>query len=115
MRVILEKGDKPEVKELVRQLQKLVPGIVIIEEDTQQDGKATLIRTDEQAELSAVTVMCVLMSRLMNAVEEGHEDEDFENLPMCIAIANILRNHPHFQLLNERFFKRKLGNDGKKS
>ena len=33
MRVILEKGDKPEVKELVRQLQKLVPGIVIIEDE----------------------------------------------------------------------------------
>lgn len=80
----------------------------------EQNGKATLIRTDEQAELSAVTVMCVLMTRLMNAVEEGHEDEDFDNLPMCVAIANILRNHPHFQLLNERFFKRKLGNDGKK-
>ena len=38
MRVILEKGDKPEVKELVRQLQKLVPGIVIIEDETQQEG-----------------------------------------------------------------------------
>ncbi len=37
MRVILEKGDKPEVKELVRQLQKLVPGIVIIEDETQQE------------------------------------------------------------------------------
>ena len=37
MRVIFEKGDKPEVKELVRQLQKLVPGIVIIEDETQQE------------------------------------------------------------------------------
>ena len=37
MRVILEKGDKPEVKELVRQLQKLVPSIVIIEDETQQE------------------------------------------------------------------------------
>ena len=37
MRVILEKGDKPEVKELVRQLQKLVPGMVIIEDESQQE------------------------------------------------------------------------------
>ena len=79
-----------------------------------QDGKATIIRTDEQAELSAVTVMCVLITRLMNAVEQGHEEEYFGNLPMCVAIANILRNHPHFQLLMERFLKRRLGNDGKK-
>ena len=36
MRVIFEKGDKPEVKELVRQLQKLVPSMVIVEDETQQ-------------------------------------------------------------------------------
>ena len=92
----------------------LFKSLIVELKTIEYDGKATLIRTDEQAELSAVTVMCVLMTRLMNAVEEGHEEEDFENLPMCVAIANILRNHPHFQLLNERFFKRKLGNDGKK-
>lgn len=92
----------------------LFKNLIVEMKTIEQDGKATLIRTDEQAELSAVTVMCVLMTRLINAVEEGHEDEDFKNLPMCVAIANILRNHPHFQLLKERFFKRKLGNDGKK-
>ena len=92
----------------------LFKSLIVELKTIEYDGKATLIRTDEQAELSAVTVMCVLMTRLMNAVEEGHEEEDFENRPMCVAIANILRNHPHFQLLNERFFKRKLGNDGKK-
>ena len=36
MRVILEKGDKPEVKELVRQLQKLVPGIVVIVDEVKE-------------------------------------------------------------------------------
>lgn len=92
----------------------LFKNLIVEMKTIEQDGKATLIRTDEQAELSAVTVMYVLMTRLINAVEEGHEDEDFKNLPMCVAIANILRNHPHFQLLKERFFKRKLGNDGKK-
>lgn len=92
----------------------LFKNLIVELKTIEQDGKTTLIRTDEQTELSAVTVMCVLMSRLMNAVEEGHEDEDFDNLPMCIAIANILRSHPHFQVLEERFFKRKLGNDGKK-
>ena len=37
MRVIFDKGDKSEMKVLVRQLQKLVPGIVIIEDETQRD------------------------------------------------------------------------------
>ena len=92
----------------------LFKSLIVELKTIEQDGKATLIRTEEQAELSAVTVMCVLMTRLMNAVEEGHEEEDFDNLPMCVAIANILRNHPHFQLLMDRFLKRKLGNDGKK-
>lgn len=36
MRVILEKGDKPEVKEMVRQLQKLVPGIVVIVDEVKE-------------------------------------------------------------------------------
>ena len=65
------------------------------------------------AEQSAVTVMSVLMFRLMNAVEEGNEEKEFENEPICVAIANIVRNHPRFSVLEKRFFKRKKGNDGK--
>ena len=44
----MEKGDKPEVKELVRQLQKLVPGIVIVEEETRQEH--WLLSDDEMRE-----------------------------------------------------------------
>ena len=77
------------------------------------DGKEVR-RSVGLAENSAVTAMCVLMFRLMNAVDENHEEEEFDNRPMCIEIANLIRNHPRFSLLEERFFKRKKGNDGNK-
>ena len=59
MRVIFEKGDKPEVKELVRQLQKLVPGMVIIEDESQQEHwllSDDEIRTAIRKVLSSFTV-----------------------------------------------------------
>jgi hypothetical protein len=54
VRVILEKGDKPEVKELVRQLQKLVPGIVIIEDETQQEQ---YLLSDDEIKEAILSVM----------------------------------------------------------
>lgn len=72
------------------------------------------IRTNEQAECSAVTVMAIVLTLLMNAVEKGHEDEAFDNQPMCVAITAWLRSHPHFQYLMNDFFARKKGFDGKK-
>lgn len=72
------------------------------------------IRTVEQAECSAVTVMCIVLTMLMNAVENGHEEEAFANQPMCVAITAWLRSHPHFQYLMKDFFSRKMGFDGKK-
>ena len=72
------------------------------------------VRTPLQAELTAVTVMSVLMFRLMNAAEKGHEEEEFENRPMCVEIANLLRNHRLFISLTDDFFKRAKDNNGKK-
>lgn len=72
------------------------------------------LRTAEQAECSAVTVMSIVLTLLMNAVENGHEDEDFDNQPMCVALAAWIRSHPHFQFLMEDFFARRKGYDGKK-
>ncbi len=74
---------------------------------------ATIVRNDILAEKSAVTVMCVVLTELMNAVQPGHEDEEYDNFPICVAITNILRNHPHFQLMMDRFFKKKRDNSGK--
>lgn len=71
-------------------------------------------RTPLQAELTAITVMSVLMFRLMNAVEEGKEEEDFDNRAICVAIANLIRNHPLFEELTDSFFKRKKDNSGQK-
>lgn len=72
------------------------------------------IRTVEQAECSAVTVMCIVLTLLMNAVENGHEEEGFDHQPICVAIAGWLRSHPHFQFLMSDFFARQKGFDGKK-
>ncbi len=80
----------------------------------QLESGATVARTDILAELSAVTVMCVMMTQLLNAVQPGHEEEvDYDNFPICVAITNLLRNHPHFQLMMNRFFKKKKDNRGK--
>lgn len=71
------------------------------------------IRTVEQAECSAVTVMCIVLTLLMNTVEKGHEEEGFNHQPICVAIVGWLRSHPHFQFLMDDFFARQRGFDGK--
>lgn len=64
---------------------------------------------------TAVTVMCIVLTRLMNAVEKGHEDEDFANMPMCTAIYVALAKDykPLAQHLFSEFRGRKTGFDGK--
>ena len=66
MRVTLEKGDKPEVKELVRQLQKLVPGIVIIEDETQQEH---WLLSDNKNTLSANRQ--AILDQLLDLADKG--------------------------------------------
>ena len=78
-----------------------------------EQGKC-INRSIEQAECSSVTVMAIVLTSLMNAVEKGHEKEDFDNQPMCVAIAGMLRNHAHFRFLFEDFFSRQKDNRGKK-
>jgi hypothetical protein len=50
----------------------------------------------------------------MNAVEKGHEEEPFDNEPMCMAIMDVLSKDQHFQRLMNLFFERKTGYDGQK-
>lgn len=71
-------------------------------------------RTKEQAQKTAATVMCVVLTMLINAVEKGHEDESFDNEPMCLAILDIFINDAFFQGLMNLFFKRSTGYDGQK-
>lgn len=71
-------------------------------------------RTKEQARKTATTVMCVMLTMLMNAVEKGHEDESFSNEPMCLAIIDILIDDAFFQGLMTLFFKRNTSYDGQK-
>ena len=77
-------------------------------------GTETIERSQDEAERSAITIMCVMLTSLMNAVEKGHEDEDFANKPMCVAIARLLENNRYYTKLMNTFFARKTGNDGKK-
>jgi len=71
-------------------------------------------RSDAEAQRSAITVMCVILTMLMNAVEKGHEEESFDNEPMCMAIMDILAENVYFQQLMNVFFSRNTGYDGKK-
>ena len=71
-------------------------------------------RAKEQAKRTAATVMCITLTMLMNAVEKGHEEECFDNEPMCMAIMDILLDDSFFQGLMNLFFKRDTGYDGKK-
>ncbi len=77
------------------------------------DNGTTINRSDILAEQSAVTVMCIVLTELMNAVLPGHEGEEFDNSPICVAIANIIRNHPHTKFLMDRFFKKGKDDSGK--
>ena len=59
-------------------------------------------------------IMAVVLTRLVNATEEGHEDEDIPNDLISNA---ILKKHLEDTLFNKImyvFFKRDIGNDGKK-
>lgn len=78
-----------------------------------EDGSKT-DRSAAEAECSAVAVMCLVLTQLMNAVQVGEEEKDFGNRSMCVAIMGLLRSHPYFNVLMEKFFARQKTNDGKK-
>ncbi len=55
----------------------------------------TIIRTDVLAEQSAVTVMCIVLTELMHVVQPGHEIEEYDNYPICLAIYYHPNNFVH--------------------
>ncbi len=71
-------------------------------------------RTKEQAKRTASTVMCIVLTMLMNAVEKGHEEDSFANEPMCMAVLDIFVSDAYFQSLMKLFFNRNTGYDGQK-
>lgn len=79
-----------------------------------QKGKKDVERSDVEAKRSATTVMCIVLTMLMNAVEKGHEDEAFDNEPMCTAILDVFMKDSYFKQLMDLFFERKKGYDGQK-
>ena len=79
-----------------------------------QNGSKNKDRTPEQARRTATTVMCIMLTMLMNAVEKEHESEFFNNEPICMAILDIVKDDAYFNNLMKVFFERKTGYDGKK-
>ena len=77
-------------------------------------GKADVERGDDKARRSATTIMCIVLTMLMNAVEKGHEEEPFDNEPICMAIMDVLSKDQYFQRLMAHFFGRETGYDGQK-
>ena len=59
-------------------------------------------------------IMAIVITCLMNAAEEGHEEEDIPNDAICIAIMRIYKKDKLFDALITEFFRRKIGNDGKR-
>ena len=78
------------------------------------EGEERNLRHPDYAERTAITVMCIMLTSLMNAVEKGHEDEDFDNKAMCVAIDRLLHDSKYYAFLMDAFFSRKIGNDGMK-
>ena len=111
-KVILKLRNEKENRE--EMIQFVFRGLLKEFKSIKDDFGNDRIRTDAQAECSAVTVMAIVLTLLMNAVEKGHEEENFDNQPMCVAITAWLRSHPHFQFLMNDFFSRKMGFDGKR-
>lgn len=59
-------------------------------------------------------IMAVVLTRLMNATEEGHEDENIPNDVICNAILKKHFEDVFFGKIMNVFLNRKIGNDGKK-
>ena len=77
-------------------------------------GSAKMTCTPSQIRLFAGAVMGIIYTSLMNAVEKGHEEEDFDNAPICVAILDTMQDNGFFDALLNKFFVRKKGFDGKK-
>ena len=77
-------------------------------------GNENISRSRQETERTAITVMCVMLTSLMNAVEKGNEYEDFDNKAICVSIDRLLQDHPYYTMLMNAFFRRRTGNDGKK-
>jgi len=71
-------------------------------------------RTEEEAQRSAITLMAILLTMLLNAIQPGHEDEPFANQPICVAIMDIVKDDPYYKKLIDTFFARNVDYDGNK-
>jgi hypothetical protein len=77
------------------------------------DGGVKMTCSLAQRRLFAGAVMGIIYTSLMNAVEKGHEEEDFGNAPICMAILDTMQDNCYFAALLKKFFGRKKGFDGK--
>lgn len=61
-----------------------------------------------------VATMCIVLTRLANAAEEGREEESHPNDPICVAIYRYFCNDPLFIGLLEKMKSKRTDNYGKK-
>lgn len=71
-----------------------------------------ICRNNKKENVSAI--MAVVLTRLMNATQEGHEEEDIPNDVICKAILKKHHTDIFFERLIAVFFRRNIGNDGHK-
>lgn len=67
--------------------------------------------TDEQI---VACLMAIVLTRLMNAAQEGHEEEHIPNDAVCIRILEFYEKDLFFKSLMEEFFFHKHDYDGNK-
>ena len=113
MRVILEKGDKPQVKDFVRQLQKLVPGIVIIEDETKQEH---LLLSDDEIK-KAIQSVTPLFSVKSQWVAVYRILVDYCGFPeevaaFCNRISKLLRGTENILSINYQSVQKPLAANG---
>ncbi|MBQ9190144.1 MAG: hypothetical protein IJ142_00865 [Bacteroidaceae bacterium] len=77
------------------------------------DGVMKMTSSPAQCRLFAGAVMGIIYTSLMNAVEKGHEEEEFGNAPICVAILDTMQDNSFFAALLNKFFGRKKWFDGK--
>jgi len=63
-------------------------------------------------EMTAITVMTVLFTRLANTAESADASDDNPHKPLCIAILREINNKPLFEKLITEFEAQKLDNRG---
>ena len=85
---------------------------IVFRDDELNFIHSEMARNIKGTNLSAI--MAVVLTHLMNATQEGHEEENIPNDTISLAILKKHHEDRFFSMLMNVFFKRNIGNDGRK-